>query len=187
MGNVINKIPYFYHGVSTTLFFDSTEIKLCGPVSTTASFHVATDIFGAGGLVLSIKNNRLNASFFDCVPWSDFVDEDEKLFIGGWQSFTFHTIRNLSTSVPQNYGIYVQVIVLFQSILRGDGIDDKPTKKHCDALQLLIEEELEPKLSPNVSRYVLNLWHHFLQTIDCLELDWMWFRTEGKSVGDYPY
>ena len=37
-------VSMFYHGVSGTLVFDSTSIKLCGPVSTTSSMSTALSL-----------------------------------------------------------------------------------------------------------------------------------------------
>eukprot|EP01084_Bolivina_argentea_P311072 538398_1 len=75
-------IPYFYHGVSNTLIFDSTTIQLCAPTSTTADSHIAATIFGANGIVIDIVKELNSMAYFDCRSWSDFHAEDEKLWIG---------------------------------------------------------------------------------------------------------
>ena len=38
-GDVCNVLPTLWHGVSAELIFDSTHIKLCGPLSTTAGLY----------------------------------------------------------------------------------------------------------------------------------------------------
>lgn len=88
---------------------------------------------------------RTNGSnrYFNCPFWSDFADEDEKLFIGGLQDFIFETIRNIKTK--QNYRVYVQVISMFHNMIRGFPWNlelGAIQKKHCSALNRLIEAEI---------------------------------------------
>ena len=43
-GEVNEKLPTLWHGVSLELIFDSTYIKLCGPLSTTAGLSLLRNI-----------------------------------------------------------------------------------------------------------------------------------------------
>ena len=121
--------------------------------------------------------------YFDCTPWSDFVDEDEKLFIGGLSFFDFLTIRNMSTTPTQNYKLYIQAMGIFHYIIEGWGWNSYQIRKgHAKSLELLINEEIDGKWAMSsdsnsvVPRYVLLLWHHFLGTITELEINWRFFE-----------
>ena len=74
---------------------------------------VAVGTFGRDGLVVEIQGRGGVNSFFDCPYWSDFTDEDEKLFIGGLQEFGFGTIRNIQTKM--NYAVFVQAMAMFNT------------------------------------------------------------------------
>ena len=101
-------------------------------------------------------------SFFDCPFWSDFADEDEKLFIGGLQLITFGSIRNIKTR--RNYGVYVKAISMFHMMTQGwtwtkrRGVIEE---KHIRAMDRLIEAEIAQKAvkgeSSVVPDYVLFL------------------------------
>ena len=221
-----SSVKTFFHGVSSTLIFNSTSIRLCGPVSTTCSmftisfhsislpltftrslcpntllyqysgFHIASTIFGSGGLVLSLINdNSADSIYFNCTPWSDFVDEDEKLFIGGLTCFDFKTIRNMSTTPVANYKLYIEAMTMFHYMVEAwpwitKNGQSKILKRHSMALELLVSEETERKYdNPSesvVPRYVLLLWHHFLRNMKCLELNWTKF-TRNSVKGPYSH
>eukprot|EP01084_Bolivina_argentea_P111184 198461_1 len=96
----------FYHGINLPMIFDSTAIKLNGPLSTTADYMVAIGIFGSDGIVIDIQRTESGTMFFDCNPWSDFTNEDERFFIGGLILFNFVTIRDIKNTL--NYEKYIK-------------------------------------------------------------------------------
>eukprot|EP01083_Nonionella_stella_P215203 774736_1 len=182
-------IKTFYHGVSDTLYFDTTSIQLCGPMSTTSDFTVAVNTFSDDGLVISIPNDDTFTLYFDCVYWSDYPQEREKLFIGGLQPFPFKTIRNMSVRPVQNYHAYVQVIDMFHRMIEGFAWNDgEINTSNLEVLELLIEEEMQQKavneMASKVPQYVLNLWHHFLSKIKRIEFDWILLIKSGASDDD---
>ena len=146
--------------------------------------------------MLSIMNDKgADSIYFDCTPWSDFVDEDEKLFIGGLAHFTFNTIRNMRTTPVGNYQLYIQAMTIFHYMIDAwpwmtNGGEPIITKKHARALQRLVQKEKEKKyenpLQSVVPSYVLLLWHHFLQQITYLELCWDYF-TKNAVKGPYSH
>jgi hypothetical protein len=172
-----SNIKWFYHGVSDTLIFDSTSIKLCGPVSATADFQIAVGIFGADGIVVDFTNTNSRFPYFNCRYWSDFHSEDEKLFLGGLHYFKFNTIRNMQPTPKQNYGLYVKALTMFHYIIEAwvwpEGIIKS---KYFDALELMINEEISEnilkKLASKTPTYMLKLWHHFLWKIKNVEINW---------------
>eukprot|EP01084_Bolivina_argentea_P170933 296172_1 len=188
-----SEINAFHHGLSETLIFDSTTIYLCAPTSTTADICVAVDIFGRDGIVVTFQNNSAQR-YFDCRCWSDFVNEDEKLFVGGLTTFTFRTIRNMKTL--ENYNPYVNAIAVFHKMIQSQFWSSNPiTRKDFKSLDLLIKAETINKKEDSLSlvpEYVLNLWHHFLLQIKQIEIDWGWLtetcRTHPtKKIKGYGY
>ena len=137
---------------------------------------MAATRFARNGLVAEFLAGGSN-KFFRCPFWSDFADESENLFIGGFMSFTFGSIRNIKTQ--QNYEVYVQAISMFQWFIHGSPWITTITsikKKHCFAINQLIEEEIAQKVvngeSSLVPDYILCLWHNLLVNVKHIELHW---------------
>ena len=131
-----------------------------------------------------MMNDKSSNFYFDCRYWSDYVEEDEKLFIGGLHDFHFGTIRNMTTTPKENYRVYIQTLTMFHYMIEGwPWKDGKIKKKNNEALKLLIKEEIAGKavksLPSVVPRYVLQLWHHFLIKIKAVEIEW---RCMDKEV-----
>eukprot|EP01083_Nonionella_stella_P177591 624637_1 len=115
-------------------------------MSTTSDFTVAVNTFSDDGLVISIPCVKAFTLYFDCVYWSDYPQEREKLFIGGLQLFPFKTIRNMSVRPVQNYHAYIQVIHMFHKMVRGFAWrDGEINTSNIEVLELLIEEEMAQK------------------------------------------
>ena len=245
-----SEVKVFYHGVSSTLILNSSSIKLCGPVSTTASmisffwqernwdfglflnvdilrviftsiflfrknstfqscsslsvpkcwvlslpydhgvgFHIAATIFGEGGLVLSFDRiPYVDSIYFDCCPWSDYVEEDENLFLGGLEWMNFTSILNMSTTPVQNYKFYVQAMTMFDYIIEALPWEQHVgviKKSHAKTLRKLIDAEIK-KHHQNPSKsavpsYILLFWHHFLANKERLQVDWEFFTEESED------
>ena len=131
-------------------------------------------------------------SFFDCVFWSDFADEDEKLFIGGLQVFFFKTIRNIKTK--QNYKVYVKAIAMFHAMIQGFLWNEENgaiQKKHCFAMRRLIEAEIAQKAvkgeSSVIPDYVLFLWHNLVVQVKHCEIVWRNMIVDKLNAGFPAY
>ena len=126
------------------------------------AFTIAHTIFGAGGIILDIKNDKSAITFMDCNYWSCFVHEDERLLIGGLARLEFETIRNLAQS--ENYSKYIKVLNILESMAAGlglDGMKPRPTDVIC--LQEMINFEVGAEVKNiMIPKYVQTLFHHFL-------------------------
>ena len=136
---------------------------------------VAAGRFAQNGLVVEFTGKAGSNSFFDCPFFSDFADEDEKLFIGGLQPFYFGTVRSIKKR--QNYKIYIRAISMFHRMIQGYAWNKQLGAiqiKHCSALGRLISEEFAQKAlkaeSSLVPDYVLFLWHNLVSQIKNCEL-----------------
>ena len=119
--------------------------------------------------------------YFDCTSWSDFIEEDEKLFIGGLDYFEFQTILNLGTSPVSNYQLYVEVMMMLKVIIEGwpwVNMGIKIKKKHSRILQMMITEEMNGNYSMSsdsksvIPHYIRMLFHNAMQKCTDLEVDW---------------
>eukprot|EP01084_Bolivina_argentea_P002698 4987_1 len=94
---------------------------MCGPFSTTADYTIAWSIFGAGGIVLDIINDSSGVRFMDANYWTSFGNENERLFIGGLDTLTFSTIRNIPNK--QNFEPLIKVINILDNMTVGYPLD----------------------------------------------------------------
>ena len=154
-------------------------------------FLVAAGRFARNGLVVEFTGKTGAMAFFDCPFWSDFADEDEKLFVGGLQNFMFGAVRNIRTR--QNYGVYIKAISIFQWMIiaypwqKTTGVIQE---KHCAAMSRLIEAEIAQKAvkgeSSVVPDYVLFLWHNLVVQVKQCEMVWKYMTEEEFSIRKVP-
>ena len=91
-GTHLSKAPnykLFYHGITKRMVFSGFCQRFCGPTSCTLSLDIAVGFANQSeygdGIVISINNNGMANTFFDCKAWSKFPWEWEVLFVGGLQ------------------------------------------------------------------------------------------------------
>eukprot|EP01084_Bolivina_argentea_P296997 511603_1 len=111
----------FYHGVSKILYFTETVTQFNCPLSTSTEPAVAMAFSNGIGVLLELKysfsRNPLHAKYFNCVLFSDFPWEKEKLLIGGVPIMTITNIRNVSNG--EEYKDYINALNIINSIMRG--------------------------------------------------------------------
>eukprot|EP01083_Nonionella_stella_P204280 744816_1 len=91
----------FYHGINQEMVFVSTSAKICGPLSISSEPFVAVNFAGAEGLLLELSGS--NARFFDCCGISDYSNEKEKFFLGGYDALLIETVINPRTKDYRPY------------------------------------------------------------------------------------
>eukprot|EP01084_Bolivina_argentea_P224170 379140_1 len=105
-----------YHGVAKDMLFKSMNTRINGPTSTTTEYSVALNFCDNDGIILELSldiwwniGGFCDAfSMFECWQLSDFVNEQEVFFIGGYSHFKFKTI----IKVPQGYNYQYYVMAL---------------------------------------------------------------------------
>ena len=178
-------VKALYHGVSNALVFDSTLIKLCGPLSTTVGmyefcvihcsntafnkfypeFEVAHNIFGSTGIVLSIQVGYFSDLYWDCNYWSCYQNENERLFLGGQSVLTFITIRNIPLCI--NYAPYIKILNMFDDMTKGfASIAIIPKVKDVRGLSRMINCAIKDNDGTNndlsIPTYILSFFRHYL-------------------------
>eukprot|EP01084_Bolivina_argentea_P172532 298881_1 len=97
----------YYHGISTLMSFPSTIAKFNHPTSTTKQITVAQTFATNAGCILQIVCYK-SIPCFDCAWISSFANEEETLFIGGWQPLKILNIINCSNG--EEYRKYLNVL-----------------------------------------------------------------------------
>eukprot|EP01084_Bolivina_argentea_P087585 158184_1 len=134
----------FYHGMTIQTQFQSIDACIKGPVSTTTSFTVAAAFCNNQGIILQMTLSSFwgicrrsftwslnNAAFraysvlqlFECPFISDYPNEQEVFFVGGYSTFLFQSIIRVPTA--QNYDRYVLALSLISEVLTNGGV------RHC--------------------------------------------------------
>ena len=132
----------FYHGINTEMLFKDCFAHICGPMSTTTAKNVAMGTFAkGGGIVVHFERNTELAFFIDSQYYSDFPDEKEKLFLGGFAALPFGNIYRIHDQ--KHFKASVRVIQLLSRMVRADR-NSRPIKQR-DVKQLvkLMEQKLD--------------------------------------------
>eukprot|EP01084_Bolivina_argentea_P045660 84053_1 len=104
-----------FHGIDCHMEFQSCSAQINGPFSTSTQYPVAVNFCGADGLILNLKLDSFwfyiegtGTALFDCQYLSDFPNEQEVFFVGGFSSFTFETI--ILAPNGEDYKVYIFAI-----------------------------------------------------------------------------
>eukprot|EP01084_Bolivina_argentea_P115272 205002_1 len=66
-------------------------------------------------------NTNSALCFLNCVPWSDYPHETERLFYGGYTAMTIIGLSHIPSTV--DYSPYIRVISMFTQCI--DGMESK--------------------------------------------------------------
>eukprot|EP01084_Bolivina_argentea_P201179 343920_1 len=114
-----------YHGMSIEPQFATVRARIKGPLSTTTDYAVALNFGAVNGVILelgfrydwsfgnenswNIASNKIKrVAWINCVYVSDFSNEQEIFFIGGYDIFYFNTI--ILKSNNHDYRHYINAI-----------------------------------------------------------------------------
>ena len=137
-GIPVEKGPY-YCGMNCLFLFSQFGIRLNGPTSTSKSRAVAIRFAGEHGVVLKMDTTDARTSCFDCVPFSQFPEEDERLFMGGRFQMMIQSILVMQTA--QNFAHFFGVLSMFDIVIGGGYIYQWmiPPKKDHSKLEHLMK------------------------------------------------
>lgn len=200
-------IKRFYHGISDSLLFEGTHAYIHGVLSTTSCFYVAVNFSHSNsGLVLELcPANSLK--YFSCNWLSAYSHEQEKLFIGGFLSFTFIDI--VDTTFGEQYLQYIKAISILDTMTDGKFFNDdqsiigkllkvghwNPIKVgaktldslHRNILIKLIKHELGKQIWLDLPVYVEQLFHNICVHKTQVIINWRALNTDISDnwcVGD---
>eukprot|EP01083_Nonionella_stella_P280554 954417_1 len=185
-------IPFYFHGISRSMLVDSTHIEFRGPVSTTSVFEVAVSRFAENGIVLQIrKNPGCRMAHWPCSYWSAYSDEYEYLYIGGLKYFVISSIRDIPNN--QRYDSLIRTMTIIHYLVDGYDLADIIVKnRDVRIIRSLIQAEqtcvLLKGLDSKVPLYFLNLFHHFLNHLEYIDVN-LEFMNKGffMESGGHKY
>eukprot|EP01083_Nonionella_stella_P280553 954416_1 len=175
-------IEWFYHGISRSMLLNSTDIELRGPVSTTSVFELAVNRFATNGIVLQIrKNPNCYMTYWPCSYWSAFSEEYEYLYIGGLKYFHVYTIRDIPNG--QRYDSLIRQLTVIHYMVDGYRLRNiRVRKQDVKIIRCLVEEEerhtVLKSLDSSVPIYFLNLFHHFLNNLQYVDINFGYMDKE---------
>eukprot|EP01084_Bolivina_argentea_P123903 219562_1 len=115
-----------YHGITIKSQFATIKPVMKGPTSTTMDYTVAVNFSGGDGTILQLRLHNIvstsgwsygsdsggsRMAFVDCSWLSDYPNEQERFFIGGWKHFYIDTI--IIASSGENYQLYIDAMKAF--------------------------------------------------------------------------
>eukprot|EP01083_Nonionella_stella_P014102 39652_1 len=168
----------FFHGINKEMVFVSTSAKICGPLSTSSESFVALSFAGSDGLLLELTGT--NARFFDCCGLSDFSNEKEALFLGGYDPLLIYTVINPRTI---DYRKYIKAINIISCLFNGSpyyGPAIKPLSKHTmkRVYTLLFAKQQQHNIEP----YVERLFTHYTENVKQVVIDWKLMTMEHDEM-----
>lgn len=137
-------------------------------------FEIAHGTFAKrDGLVVDIWNSGTGIYLFDCSFFSDYTEENERLFIGGLQVFYFISIHHIR--LKEDYKAFIRPMIILSNMFIGFPFEIsavKPIDVTC--LSLLILNYLSLSFSSKMSKipvYISTFFANFVNNIEEIEIN----------------
>eukprot|EP01084_Bolivina_argentea_P259899 438740_1 len=185
----------FWHGINCKLIFNKCVAVFVGPTSTSCSREVTINFAKDKGVLIQLHCGYADApdnyvTFLDCRWMTDFVYEEERLFIGQSMALEFKTI--ITTIDNTNYEIWIYTLsvvnVLFCDMNLNVAKDrpnwfqhqiEKTKKVHMKKLVLkVLHHELHKSLPEKykkanyIPEYIDELLHQYFVSKDDMQIEW---------------
>jgi hypothetical protein len=121
----VSKNSKLYHGISTPLLFGSTIASFASPTSCTTDLNVAFHFSTPQGIVLHLCRYGLDLCCFDCSWVSNYANEAEWLFMGGYQPLMIKDIILSCIPLRKNYRPHIKILNVLQSMIEGRANQEK--------------------------------------------------------------
>eukprot|EP01083_Nonionella_stella_P148331 469324_1 len=171
-----------YHGISAPLYLKSLYTTFCGTMSTSMSLSVASR-FATGkgdGVILTLFMPRTHTLLFGFECWriSDFPDEEEILFYGGFSKVQIGCIRKCVKGAWTNYTGACAVIQGLDRMTSGDPNTDEFI--FADVLQRMMSWQTDSNINidPKIDYYVRGLFANFCQHRQYLQVNWRYMSRD---------
>ena len=169
--------PWFYHGISCKMLFQGFFQKFRGPTSFTLLESVAVMFASQGegdGIVIKVRNNGTATTYFDCRALSDFGNEAEMLFVGGFQELEISGLTAISDGTKHDQ--WIKAIKLFDSgLVKGLTSNENVSASDKDAIDALISdfvaEHEDDHKREDIPDYIRSLFAHFMHKTQEIYID----------------
>eukprot|EP01084_Bolivina_argentea_P150987 263599_1 len=148
------------------------NIRLCSPTSTSINIEVAIRFSGHYGMIIQLNNN--NSPYirgFNCSWLSNYPEENERLFFGGFFRIKIESIRIIKTQ--QNFGVFMRPLFYLDAMITAaidiEDIEARPGDKKI--LSSLLKWKLKQKTKLKFNKYIYNTFDCFCQNKREISLD----------------
>eukprot|EP01084_Bolivina_argentea_P308174 532795_1 len=109
----------FYSGINCILFIPGFRIYLGSPTSTSKHMEVSLNFATRDGMIIQLNNigQAYEVPFFDCSWISKYVEEAERLFIGGWKMITIESVIVIESK--KNFEEWFQALGFLDELFSG--------------------------------------------------------------------
>eukprot|EP01084_Bolivina_argentea_P247682 414355_1 len=180
----------FFCGMSFVMVIAQYMIRLYSPTSTSKIMEVAARFGGDEGILMQLNKPLQKLAAFPCSWISNYPEEEEYVFCGGYERIQIESIRIMETS--HNFQTFFKSLYVFDKMLNSNflfGHKLDITHRDCSTLNNLIMDALKlhdvntryPKYIQgtfraflnNKSQIVINLHHikNYFQKISSLLFD----------------
>eukprot|EP01084_Bolivina_argentea_P096069 172714_1 len=155
----------FYCGMSIVMEIPQFFIRLCSPTSTSVQIQIAANFAKRTGMIIELSNHDGYARrlrMCDCSWISRFVEEDERLFIGGDYPIRIKSIRIIY--IHQNFELFFGAMYMFNCMVNGIWTghgEIKPTKTEKKIIKTLLDFKLGVIASTPFDKYIENTFTLF--------------------------
>eukprot|EP01084_Bolivina_argentea_P011998 22480_1 len=161
----------FFCGTSIVMTIPSFNLRLNGPVSTSMHIEVAVKFSDRNrGAVMQLDNpltlQHQGLCGFNLSWISNFPEEDERLFFGGYYFIKLTSIRLGSTK--QNFGAAMHIMYYLDVILTGgELLDDNGKQMTVEKQDIQLLKDLFTTVlgntKPTVDHYIFTTFQSFTQ------------------------
>ena len=136
------------------------------------------------GMVVDIrKYNYSPISVFDCRFWSDFTEENERLYVGSLHEFFVKTIHNVSTR--EDYSPFIRSISILQMMINGYGYQfGAVSSSDVKCLSALMKDTVDNDIFS--SDYIRRFFNNFCNQIRTISLNMFWINCNDQYA-DHGY
>eukprot|EP01084_Bolivina_argentea_P115646 205626_1 len=154
----------FFCGMSFVMNIPSFAIYLKGPCSTSKNVEISINFATRDGMIVQLNNDQwyqgANQSFFDCSWISNYLEENERLFVSGSFRLRIESITIIETA--DNYELFFHAFYLFDSMISSVPVDNMSIK-HGDQDILHNITQTRLKKQPNsFTQYINDVFDLFL-------------------------
>eukprot|EP01084_Bolivina_argentea_P261850 442665_1 len=184
-----DEIKVYYHGISRQILFTGFDKRFAGPTSTTLHYSTAVMFATRGnvndGIVITIENAR-SGPFFNCVPFSDFPGEDERLTVGGIFPLMVRGLTVIGNKT-QKYDHWIRALIAFESAIKGGYSTKRITRADKINVEILVNNFLKKEHSQvSIPAYVGKLFEHLVIQMKTLQIDFDRLEKDILWVEDDP-
>ena len=139
------------------------------------------------GMVVDIRKYKDSQNVvFNCRFWSDFTEENERLYIACTGVFFIKSIHNVSTT--EDYEPFIQSISIFQEMIDGYAYTfGAMTSRDVVCLSELLHDNQENEM--NVPDYIRQFFNNFCNQIKVININMEWINEhdESSKFGNYGF